>query len=122
MICPTCGTVNRDDARTCKECGIRLTGRNMRPADAAKEKKYLRVGALTAGVVLLLAILLFSAMCKACNCGGCNCGSNGGGENAINDNVEGDWSAIESVSGADAGEIAPVDEPVLEGTSEEPIE
>lgn len=95
MICPACGSINRDDARLCKECGIRLSGRAMRPVDAAQEKKYFRVGLVAA--VILAAILIFVISTISCTCGGCN----NAGEDFVNDNVDGEWSAIEVVSETD---------------------
>lgn len=88
MICPNCSNINKDDARECRVCGMRINAKNVRPESKEKEKKY-----LIAGVAALIAILVAITMltCSiSCICGGCE---EQGGEEDINENVDGDWSA-----------------------------
>ena len=102
MICPCCDTINNDDAKVCRNCGIRLTGRKARPEDIEREKKYLKVGIATvAALALFLGIIIGLS---SCICSGCN--TENAGENVITDDVGGDYfdetaSDSDVISGTD---------------------
>ena len=102
MICPCCDTINQDEAKVCRNCGIRLTGRKARPEDIERENKYLKVG-VAAVAALVLFLTLFIGL-SSCICSGCV--KENAGENAINENVEGTYfddtvSESDYTSGAD---------------------
>ena len=85
MICPCCDTINNDEAKVCRNCGIRLTGRKARPEDVEREKKYLAVGiAAVAAIALFLTVFIGLS---SCICSGCV--KENAGENVINEEVGG---------------------------------
>ena len=114
MICPKCDAVNRDNAKVCQNCGIRLSGTSMRPGAQKTEKRYLAVGTAVALIIVMLLILLLWSF--SCVCSGCH----NAGEDAINED-DGDWSAEEVVSYTEVsgGDISSAD---LEGEIEPPAE
>ena len=87
MICPCCDTINNDDAKVCRSCGIRLTGRKARPEDEEREKKYLKAGIATVLVFALFLTIIISL--SSCICSGCT--KKNAGEDVINDDVGGDY-------------------------------
>lgn len=97
MICPCCDTINKDDAKVCRNCGIRLTGRRARPEDEEREKKYLKVGIAAALGILFLLIFVISM--SSCICSGCH--NENAGENVITDEVGGEYFDDTAVSGTD---------------------
>ena len=102
MICPCCDTINNDEAKVCRNCGIRLTGRRARPEDEEREKKYLKVGIATVAAIALFMTLVISL--SSCICSGCN--NENAGENVITDEVGGDYfddtaSGSDLISGSD---------------------
>ena len=114
MICPCCDTINNDEAKVCRNCGIRLTGRKARPEDVERENKYLKVGvAAVAAIALFLTIFigLSSCICKGCV-------EENAGENAINENVEGSYFD-ETASSSDYLDVSYTD---LSGTDAQPEE
>ena len=104
MLCPRCNTVNKDNAKVCRECNLRLAGLRVTPEAQKKEKKYLTAGVL-AFIAIIIVLVLFinaiSCIAGSSGCTGCN------GKETVNENVEGDWSA-EVVSEAD---VTPTDIP-----------
>jgi len=87
MICPFCDTINNDEAKVCRNCSMRLTGRRARPEDEEREKKYLKVGVATvAALALFLAVVIGLS---SCICSGCH--DENAGENVITDEVGGDY-------------------------------
>ncbi len=112
MICPCCDTINKDDAKVCRNCGIRLTGRRARPEDEEREKKYLKVGIAAALAILFLLIFVISM--SSCICSGCH--NENAGENVITDEVGGEYfddtaASADPVSGADVSgtDVTPTD-------------
>lgn len=104
MICPKCDAVNKDNAKVCQNCGIRLSGTSMRPGAQKTERRYLAVGTALALIIAMLLILIlwsFSCACNSCH---------NAGEDAINEG-EGDWSAEEVVSDSavSGGDISATD-------------
>lgn len=111
MICPCCDTINKDDAKVCKNCGIRLAGRKARPESQEQEKRYLKAGAAAVGVIALVLILVIVLTARICS--GCE---GNAGEEAIKDDVGGSYFAesgtdvdtsgadVVSPSGADGGQ------------------
>ncbi|MBQ9993650.1 MAG: zinc ribbon domain-containing protein [Clostridia bacterium] len=103
MICPSCGTINKDTAKICRECHLHLAGRGMRPEDKKKERKYLIIGGIAVAIIMAMFIMFMSLLCTAC---GDSCSN--GGENAINEQVEGEWDSISGgdvvVSSTDGGD------------------
>lgn len=98
MICPCCDTINKDDAKVCRSCGIRLTGRRSRPEDEERERKYLKAGIGAVAVIAVVLTIVISLLAGI----GSGCETNAG-QSAINDDVEGTYDDIGSgVSGADA--------------------
>ncbi|MBE6760472.1 MAG: hypothetical protein E7554_10400 [Ruminococcaceae bacterium] len=87
MICPCCDTINKDEAKVCRSCGIRLTGRKARPEDEEREKKYLTVGIITV-IAAVLFLTVFISL-SSCICSGCV--EENAGENVITDEVGGDY-------------------------------
>lgn len=88
MICPNCSNINKDDARECRVCGMRINAKNVRPESKEKEKKYLLAG--IAALLVILITVTFVTCSVSCICGGCE---EQGGEEHINENVDGDWDA-----------------------------
>ncbi len=115
MICPCCDTINNDEAKVCRNCGIRLTGRRARPEDEEREKKYLMTGIATVVAAIAFLVLVFTL--SSCICSGCNAGENAG-ENVITDEVGGEYfddtvSAADVLSGSDVSgaDVSPADVP-----------
>lgn len=101
MICPCCDTINNDEAKKCRNCGIRLTGRRARPEDEEREKQYLKVGIAAAAVIALILTIMITL--TSCICSGCI--KENAGENVINDDVGGayfdDTASYTDISGSD---------------------
>lgn len=118
VICPRCDTVNKDNAATCSNCGIRLAGTPMRPGAQKTEKRYLAVGTAVAIIVLMVIVLMLWSF--SCICSGCH----NAGQDDINQNVDGeDWAGMEATSDADvSGADAGPGFDVLEGDEEPPLE
>lgn len=104
MICPKCDAVNKDNARVCQNCGIRLAGTPMRPGAQKTERRYLAVGTAVALIAVMLFILLLWSFSCACN------GCHSAGENAVNED-DGDWSAevVVSDSSVSGGDLSGTD-------------
>jgi|GEM_PF-1677951 len=101
MICPCCDTINNDEAKKCRNCGIRLTGRRARPEDEEREKQYLRMGVAAVAVIALVLTVLITL--TSCICSGCV--KENASENVINDDVDGvyfdDTASYSDISGSD---------------------
>ena len=102
MICPYCDTINHDDAKVCRSCNLKLPGRNTRPEDDAREKKYLRVGIAAVAAMVLFLTVIFTL--SSCICSGCV--KENAGEEVINEDVGGSYfddtvSESDFVSGGD---------------------
>ena len=113
MLCPRCNSVNKDTAKVCRECGLRLAGLRITPEARKKEKKYLAVGLLAFIAIVIALVLFINALSCIAGSSGCAACSGCGGKETVNENVEGDWSA-EIVSEADVTPTDVVEEPVLE--------
>ena len=114
MICPCCDTINKDEAKVCRNCGIRLTGRRARPEDEEREKKYLKAGvAAVAAIALFLTVFI---TLSSCICSGCV--KENAGENAINEEVDGTYFD-DTVSSGDYLNTSGTD---LSGTDVQPEE
>ena len=111
MICPCCDTINNDDAKVCRNCGIRLTGRRARPEDEEREKKYLKVGIATVAAFALFLTVIITL--SSCICSGCV--REEAGENVITDEVGGEYFdesvSYSDVSGSDVSgsDVTPSD-------------
>lgn len=122
MICPYCDTINHDEAKSCRNCGIRLTGRKARPEDDDREKKYLRIGIATVAAIALFLTLMITL--SSCICSGCV--KENAGEDVINEEVDGAYfeeiiSESDFVSGGDVSgtDVSATDIPAEETAAEE---
>ncbi len=101
MICPCCDTINNDEAKKCRNCGIRLTGRRARPEDEEREKHYLKVGIAAAAIIALILTVMITL--TSCICSGCV--EKNAGENVINEDVGGEYfvetASYSDISGSD---------------------
>jgi len=117
MICPCCDTINNDEAKKCRNCGIRLTGRRARPEDEERERQYLKVGIAAAAVIVLVLTVMITL--TSCICSGCV--EKNAGQDIINDEVDGAYFddtasysdiSYSDVSGSDvsSSDVEPVEE------------
>ena len=111
MLCPRCNAVNKDTAKVCRECNLRLAGLRVTPEAQKKEKKYLAAGVLAFIAIIVVLVLIINAISCIAGSSGCSACTGCNSKEVVNENVEGDWSA-EVVSEAD---VTPTDIP------EEPV-